>query len=64
MAERKREILVKFHEAVKNFQVALKQPCSKSSETDTKTHKHKLDIKTDAKEEVTRHKNESAEKEE
>jgi hypothetical protein len=32
MGERKREILVKFHEAVKNYKVAIQQPCSKSSD--------------------------------
>lgn len=64
MAERKREILVKFHEAVKNYQVAIKQPCTKSSDTVTKKHKAKLDIKTDAKEEISKQKSENADKEE
>lgn len=63
MAERKKEILVKFHEAVKNYQVAIKQPCSKSSESTIKKEKAKIDTHTDAKEEITRHKTESSDKE-
>jgi hypothetical protein len=64
MAERKREILVKFHEAVNNYKVAIKQPCSKSSETISKKLKADIDVKTDAKEEISKHKTESSDKEE
>lgn len=64
MAQRKREILVKFHEAVKNYKVAIKQPCSKSSDALTKKQRAKLDIQNDAKEEIEKHRTTSADKEE
>ena len=64
MEQRKREILVKFNEAVKNYKVAIKQPCSaKPADTISKKQKAKLDIQNDAKEEVSKHKSENADKE-
>ena len=63
MAERKKEILVKYHEAVRQYQKAIRQPCSKSSDALTKKQKAKLDIKMEAKEEIAKHKSDSADKE-